>query len=54
MAKTSRTKGFDKLKDPEKHLIAGPGGPRIKPLTSRLKGRSRPIRASSLPTIKIR
>jgi hypothetical protein len=26
MAKTSRTKGFDKLKDPEKHLIAGPGG----------------------------
>jgi hypothetical protein len=53
MAKTSRTKGFDKLKDPEKHLIAGPGAPRIKPLT-RLKGRSRPIRASSLPTIKIR
>src|SRR5258708_16605053 len=26
MAKTSRTKGFEKLKDPEKHLVAGPGG----------------------------
>jgi hypothetical protein len=26
MAKTSKTKGFEKLKDPEKHLVAGPGG----------------------------
>jgi catalase len=26
MAKTSRTKGFEKLKDPEKHLVVGPGG----------------------------
>ncbi len=26
MAKTSKTKGFEKLKDPEKYLIAGPGG----------------------------
>jgi hypothetical protein len=26
MAKTSKTKGFEKLKDPEKHHVAGPGG----------------------------
>jgi hypothetical protein len=26
MAKTSKTKGFDNLKDPENYLVAGPGG----------------------------
>jgi hypothetical protein len=26
MAKTSRAKGFEKLKDPEKYLVSGPGG----------------------------
>jgi catalase len=26
MAKTNKTKGFEKLKDPEKYLVAGPGG----------------------------
>ena len=26
MAKTSKTKGFEKLKDPEQYLVAGPGG----------------------------
>jgi catalase len=26
MAKTSKTKGFEKLKDPEQQLVAGPGG----------------------------
>src|ERR1700735_2462922 len=26
MAKTSKTKGFEKLSDPEKYLVAGPGG----------------------------
>jgi hypothetical protein len=26
MAKTNKTKGFEKLKDPENYLLAGPGG----------------------------
>jgi hypothetical protein len=26
MAKTSKTRGFEKLNDPEKYLVAGPGG----------------------------
>lgn len=26
MAKTIKTKGFEKLKDPEKHVVAGPRG----------------------------
>jgi catalase len=26
MAKTSKTKGFEKLKDPEQYLVTGPGG----------------------------
>lgn len=26
MAKTSKTKGFGNLKDPESYLVAGPGG----------------------------
>jgi catalase len=26
MAKTSKTKDFEKLKDPEQYLVAGPGG----------------------------
>ena len=26
MAKTSKTKGFDNLKDPESYLVAGQGG----------------------------
>jgi hypothetical protein len=45
VAKTRRTKGVEKLKDPQRQLVAGPGAPRIKPLT-RLKGPLRPIRAS--------
>jgi catalase len=26
MAKTNKTKGFEKLKDPENYLVTGPGG----------------------------
>jgi hypothetical protein len=36
MAKTNKSKGFEKLSDPEKYLVVGPGG--AKPLT-RLKVR---------------
>ena len=53
MAKTSKTKGFEKLSDPEPYL-ASPvrGAPRVKPLTP-LRHPSRPIRASSLRTTRI-
>jgi catalase len=35
MAKASKPKGFDNLKDPEQYLVAGPGGRPIKPPKAR-------------------
>jgi hypothetical protein len=42
--KTTKTKGFEKLSDPEKYLVAGPGGATHQ--TADAAQGSRPISAS--------
>ena len=44
MAKTSKTKGFEKLKDREQYLVAGRGGATHQTAKGD-QGRTRPIRA---------